>query len=350
MKLTFVCNVISGQGGTETVLVKVLNMLSQNHNNKIKLVLSNKTPHTEWLSKINNKVKIEYPLSGSKLYRLIYFFRKFLHFTNNELVIVLSPNLIKYFCKLRKFIPKKCKIVSWFHFSIQGQDIYSPDNLGFADFHLAISTDIKKQLIGLGVDPQKVFLIFNPVDHRSELKLPKDQNHYHFLYVGRIQFNGQKNLQELLNAFALLDDESVLDMYGSGKDEIQCKKLCDHLQISDRVVWHGWVDNVWTNLQYMPTAIVLSSKFEGLPMVFLEAMSRGIPCVSANFYGFDDLIKPGVNGEYYHAHDIHELANKLKQVEDNHYSKANIQNSIINFYNNEYLKNLTKALEDIYQY
>ena len=48
MNLTFVTNKISGRGGTETVLVKVLNNLAKN-GNSIRLVLSNLTPNKEWL-------------------------------------------------------------------------------------------------------------------------------------------------------------------------------------------------------------------------------------------------------------------------------------------------------------
>ena len=65
MNLTFVTNKISGRGGTETVLVKVLNNLAKN-GNSIRLVLSNLTPNKEWLHNLDPSIKIVYPKNSDK--------------------------------------------------------------------------------------------------------------------------------------------------------------------------------------------------------------------------------------------------------------------------------------------
>lgn len=76
MNLTFVTNKISGRGGTETVLVKVLNNLAKN-GNSIRLVLSNLTPNKEWLHSLDPSIKIVYPKNSDKFNRLLYFLRIF---------------------------------------------------------------------------------------------------------------------------------------------------------------------------------------------------------------------------------------------------------------------------------
>lgn len=346
MHLTFIANKITGHGGTETVLVKTLNNLAQD-NNKIKLVLSNLTPNREWLQKLDKSIKIVYPHNSSKAYRLIYFTRIFVSGPQNETYIILSPNIIKLFAKLRKLTHKKCKIVSWFHFSIANQKVYNPDNIVYADYHLAISSAIKKQMIDLGISPQSIFLIFNPAEHHQALEVPKSDGAKHLLYVGRIQENGQKNLQELLHAVSLIKFPMILDVFGSGEDEQKCRRLCHQLGIEKKVVWHGWANNVWDELTFRPFATILTSHFEGLPMVFLESISRGIPCVSADFDGYDDIINDGQNGAHYQLGNIHQCAGKIREVAEANYNVPTVQKSIAKFYEEKYFSYLKKVLQKI---
>lgn len=349
MHLTFVVNKITGRGGTETVLVKVLNNLAQD-DIEIRLVLSNLTPSKEWLHQLDKSIEIIYPRNSSKMVRLFYFTRIFISGPKNETYIVLSPNIIKLFAKLRKLTHKKCKIVSWFHFSIANQKVYDPDNIVYADYHLAISSAIKNQIVDLGIAPQKIFLILNPAEYHQSIENKKYDKIPHLLYVGRIQKHGQKNLQELFHAVSLVELPMILDVYGSGKDEQACHQLCQKLGIDDRVVWHGWADNVWDELVYRPFAIILTSKFEGLPMVFLEAISRGIPCISANFDGYDDVISDGQNGTYYQLGNIQQCANKIREAAETNYDVKTVQASISKFYEEKYFSHLKKVLQKITSY
>ena len=346
MNLTFVTNKISGRGGTETVLVKVLNNLAKN-GNSIRLVLSNLTPNKEWLHNLDPSIKIVYPKNSDKFNRLLYFLRIFLTSAKNTNYVILSPNIIKLFAKLRNLTHKKCKLISWFHFSIANQHDYDPKNIIFADYHLAISSQIKKQMMDLGIEEQRIFLIFNPAEHHKLLNLKANDGQKHLLYVGRVQKNGQKNLKELLHAMKLVDSSIVLDVYGGGKDEEECKRLCKELEISNHVKWHGWTENFWDTLSNQPFALILTSKFEGLPMVFLESISRGIPVISSRFDGYDDVVKNGVNGFSYQSGNIDGLTKaiiKIKDIKD----KKEIQGSINEFYNDNYFAKLNNIIKEIY--
>lgn len=349
MKLTFITNKITGRGGTETVLVKVLNNLVENGND-IRLVLSNMTPDKEWLHKLNPSIKVIYPKNSSRLNRLAYFIKIFLMSPKDTNYIILSPNIIKLFAKLRKVTHKNCKLISWFHFSIANQMDYDPHNIVFADYHLAISSPIKQQMIDLGIASQRIFLIYNPAEHHQLLDIQENSSKKHLLYVGRVQLTGQKNLEELLRAVSLTNSSVVLDVYGGGEDESQCKELAEKLEIKDRVKWHGWTENIWSSLAYQPFALILTSHFEGLPMVFLEAMSRGIPCLSADFDGFTDVVVDGINGEVYHRGNIKECAKKINKMSQTEYNKVAIQNSISKFYEERYFENLRNVLKKITNY
>lgn len=349
MNLTFVTNKISGRGGTETVLVKVLNNLAKN-GNSIRLVLSNLTPNKEWLHNLDPSIKIVYPKNSDKFNRLLYFLRIFLTSAKNTNYVILSPNIIKLFAKLRNLTHKKCKLISWFHFSIANQHDYDPKNIIFADYHLAISSQIKKQMMDLGIEEQRIFLIFNPAEHHKLLNLKANDGQKHLLYVGRVQKNGQKNLKELLHAMKLVDSSIVLDVYGGGKDEEECKRLCKELEISNHVKWHGWTENVWDTLSNQPFALILTPKFEGLPMVFLEGMSRGIPCISANFDGYNDVIKDHLNGMFYSLGNVEECASKINEMAQAKFEPVNVQKSISKFYEEQYFNNLHNVLKKVINY
>lgn len=64
----------------------------------------------------------------------------------------------------------------------------------------------------------------------------------------------------------------------------------------DSVIWKGEVEDV--NREIQTSAFMLhTSKMEGMPMAFLEAMALGVPVVAFDVdYGPSDLIDDGVNG------------------------------------------------------
>ncbi len=56
MNLKFLCMELSGTGGTETVLVKVLNQLCKYH--KVELILTNDPPQKNFLTRFDPKIDI----------------------------------------------------------------------------------------------------------------------------------------------------------------------------------------------------------------------------------------------------------------------------------------------------
>ena len=91
----------------------------------------------------------------------------------------------------------------------------------------------------------------------------------------------------------------------------------------------------------------MTSKFEGLPMVFLESISRGVPVISSQFDGYDDVVKEKINGFSYEPGNIDKLTKaiaKIKDIKD----KKKIQNSINEFYNDNYFAKLDNVIKEIY--
>lgn len=116
--------------------------------------------------------------------------------------------------------------------------------------------------------------------------------------VGRLR--PQKNQKLLIDAFALIADkipEYTLEIYGDGelRDELQIQ--IDSLGLTNRAFLKGTSKEIH-KLIYDASLFVLSSNYEGLPNVLLEAMVLGIPCISTDYRpgGVREIIKDGVEG------------------------------------------------------
>lgn len=108
------------------------------------------------------------------------------------------------------------------------------------------------------------------------------QDRFVFGHVGR--FNDQKNHAFLIEAFRRYHvhcPQSVLLLVGDGvlADEIRARVGAD--RINDSVRFLGLRDDVPRLLQAMD-CFLLPSKFEGLPLVLVEAQAAGLPCLAAD--------------------------------------------------------------------
>lgn len=175
----------------------------------------------------------------------------------------------------------------------------------------------------LGVATDKLFCISNGVRLRARseqavlgmrrtLGIPPAQ--FTFFYVGRL--NEVKDLGTLLEAFAGLPDDvrgrARLFMVGEGSERPMLEARRAALALDDKVVFLGARDDV-QDLLMAADAFVMSSKSEGLPMVLLEAMAAGVPCVATAVGGIP-LLFGDDRGLLVKAQDPVELAAAMATI------------------------------------
>lgn len=342
MKINFICPPASGNGGTETVLTKILNHYAQEH--ELTLTLTTKPENDNWLNSIDKNVNVKIPSHDDKLSKRLFFIKTFINTKNDENLVMLGANMIRVAATIRKVLHKKYRIVSWIHYSLFDQNMFDPKNILFADYHLAIASKIKEQLIQIGAPEEKIKLIYNPIE-RNHVR-NTDQLTNEITYIGRTQFNGQKNLKELIDGLKKANDMH-LSVIGTEKNDQIVKDYIAKEGLSERVTWYGWQKDPWALIENKTLAIVLTSKFEGLPMVFLEAISRGIPVISADFAGYDDVVKENINGLSYPQGNTDKLAEQINKIKELTSDPIKIANSISNFYSENYFNNLDKVFSEI---
>lgn len=137
--------------------------------------------------------------------------------------------------------------------------------------------------------------------------------------VGRL--DPQKGYSMLIDTWVLVKDkhpEWMLNIFGTGDLKEQLEGKINALGLKGNVNLKGKSDEI-ENEYLKSSFFVMSSLYEGLPMVLLESMSCGLPVVSFDCeWGPREIIKDGYNGFLVETGDVNQLADKICQMIENH--------------------------------
>ncbi len=127
----------------------------------------------------------------------------------------------------------------------------------------------------------------------------------------------QKGYDRLLRAWQQVREvhpEWRLRIFGEGPHRPRLEAMIERLDIAASVELAGFTDRLPDELA-RGSFFVLSSRFEGLPMVLLEAMSCGLPAVSFDCpTGPRELVTSGVNGLLVPPDDVPALADAIVEM------------------------------------
>ncbi|MBW2275158.1 MAG: glycosyltransferase [Deltaproteobacteria bacterium] len=191
-----------------------------------------------------------------------------------------------------------------------------------ADVMGAVSQGVADDLARvLDVPAETVHVTYNPVvdsDLPKRAAEPVDhpwlQGEGPPVFLGVGKFKAQKGFDLLIRAFAKVRAEipSRLVIIGEGKQRAALEELRDELGLSDDVDLPGFANNPFA---YMARAsvFVLSSRFEGLPGVLIQAMASGAPVVSTDCpSGPREILRDGELGPLVPVEDVEALAAAMK--------------------------------------
>ena len=125
-----------------------------------------------------------------------------------------------------------------------------------------------------------------------------DQNKFNIITIGRIE-NTSKRMDRIVNICLELKRRKNRDfswyIVGDGPDEKMIKELAIRKNLTDIIHFTGRLHNPYVLLK-RANLFVLTSAYEGYPMVIGEAMLLGIPVVTTNFAASNEMIINGENG------------------------------------------------------
>ena len=136
--------------------------------------------------------------------------------------------------------------------------------------------------------------------------------------MGRL-WNLQKRHDVLIKSFAEFSKKYpnyTLEIYGEGPDLAFDKKLAKDLEVESKVIFKGACKNVHELIKGAK-CFVMTSDFEGLSNALLEAYLMGIPCITSDWPGADEVITDGVDGFIVKREDINGFANVIEKIVTN---------------------------------
>lgn len=191
-----------------------------------------------------------------------------------------------------------------------------------ASFVLAISYFGKSQIMRWSSpeDWHKIDITPLGIDTKGWVPAPFRERPatFNVITVGRLV--PVKGYSLLLEAMAMLvaQGRSVrLTFVGDGPERSRLQEHTRRLGILDCVVFAGWKSQEEVLELYRGSDVcALSSFAEGVPVVLMEAMAIGVPCVAPRITGIPELVRDGVEGLLVTAANVEELATAIAEMMD----------------------------------
>lgn len=193
---------------------------------------------------------------------------------------------------------------------------------------ICVSNGVKDQLIIDGLCPKtKGTIILNGTAGGIDIKrfsrektnktisesLPKGA--FVFTFIGRLVRD--KGINELVHAFNRLTQEGynvVLFLIGGQEQDLDPinEDTYNIIQTNERIIATGRLKDVRPYLANS-NAFVLPSYREGVGQVLLEACCMGVPCISSDIIGCNEVVQSGVNGDLVPPRNEEMLYSKMKE-------------------------------------
>jgi GalNAc-alpha-(1->4)-GalNAc-alpha-(1->3)-diNAcBac-PP-undecaprenol alpha-1,4-N-acetyl-D-galactosaminyltransferase len=313
-------------GGAERVMVVIANKLSE-YGYDVSIFSKARLPS---FFVLNESVKLVYPdtvvnyrntltilYTRLRLYVSVY---RYLKKKRPDVVIPFSTNtngITIIICKLLK-LPVIASEHNNFRLNLKSPPVW------FIKRHIYPLADILTVLTERDKDEYYGRFMKNVTVMPNPLGLDPLENHEDIergktiLAVGELSRSHQKGFDILLEIFSKLANDYPdwgLVIAGSG-DPGSFSSMISKSGLNKRVFFTGEVSDIQT-LMRKCSIYALTSRWEGLPMVLLEAMSQGMACIAFDCYtGPRELINDRTDGILIKDQDIMHFVTELKMLLD----------------------------------
>ncbi len=162
---------------------------------------------------------------------------------------------------------------------------------------ICVSLQSKESFENYGADSSKTQLIYNPIDEKeiyakSELeKIELDKNKINLLAMGRL--HPQKRYDRMIEAVELLVKRGVdnfhLNILGEGNEKEKLSEMIRSKDLETHISLRGFIANPYPWIK-ASDVFVMSSDFEGFPVVICENLILNKPIISTRVSGTIEVI------------------------------------------------------------
>lgn len=309
-------------GGAERFVSNVLTHLDSNYFDITLILINKEGNYLKLLPKNLNIIDLKCLRVRNSFLKIVYlinYLKPDVVFTTVSHLNIFLGTLRIFFLRKAKFIARESNTLS---VRIKNQKYPRLFKILYKLFYnnfdvvIAQSKFMKVDLVdNFGLDSKKIKVIYNPVDinfiHSNitpNKKLFNNKN-LNLLAVGSLEY--QKGFDILINASKFIKCDFNIIILGRGSLYESLVSLRNKLGLKNNIKFIGNVENPFI---YMNEAdfLVLSSRFEGLPNVVLEANACGTPVIAFDCPGgTSEIIKDGLNGILIKKLDSNALAQTI---------------------------------------
>lgn len=365
MKICFYCDTIFSIGGVQRILSVIAKQLAKEHSVTILTQDSPNTDKKNLYELESSKINFDYikytPITVSeyfpcKFYSLLYKEKiipqnkitskwygisSFPKSKRNLLINKLNSSDYDIIIGVHAFVSlqlasirgnlKARKVVGWMHtsydafFNMPGyylhkqkkQFQYEMRNLD--DIIVLSNYDQDKYNKELNL---KTKVIYNPLPFENTGKSCLTSKK--FISIGRMshQTKGFDLLIKSFAQFAYKNKEWTLDIVGEGSEREFLKKQIADYKMENRIFLHPFTTNI--EKYYNSSSVyILSSRWEGFPLVLLEAMDSGFPIIASDLPIVKELFENKKNALLFKNKDIESLTSRIDEISN--YSEKELE-------------------------
>lgn len=357
MKLDFIISSLGG-GGAERVLTLMVNSLAKNPKYKISVITLFKGKGDYQLDPAITRVELnQIKLIPSHTFRSIISLCRYYKNKSNRPDIIISYITLTNLIAIIVAKIYSIKIIAQEHNShlrhMSGRKKIS----NFTKKYIYRWADVVTVLTSFDIEFYKkhnvnVYVMPNPCSF-TPITDNSHKREKTILAVGHLDRYHHKGFDNLIKLIAPILKEYPdwqLKIAGSGDSGLTLlTRLAEEYGIKNEIIFTGFINNV-SEVMHQSSIFILPSRFEGLPMVLLEAMSQGMACIAYDCKtGPSDIIENNKNGLLIDNQNVIKMQSGLhKLLKDNSLRKELSENGIISL-NKFHISVITEEHENLFE-
>lgn len=319
-KICFFSGNIERSGGTERVSTLIANELSRRGYQVI--ILSYQFGEKSFF-KLDDNIKLYTLINDKKINKLYkelkvrYMLYKFIKEHNVDVIIDIDIYLSLYTVPLKLF--SNLKVISWEHFNLLNNNGVKKRDYArilaskFSDKIIVLTKEDEKNYRNKFKSIKNIEYIYNPSPFIN-INLNDTKKEQLIISVGRL--TKVKGFDSLIKAWSLIEKENPtwkLYIIGSGEEKENLLKDIKRFNLVNiRII--PFTNNI-LDFYKKASIYVLSSRYEGFPMVLLEAKSCALPIISFNCKtGPKEIITNEVDGILVENQNVKQLAKAMNNL------------------------------------